>query len=471
MYLYDKLVHYAADDYYPFHMPGRKRNLQLMNNFNPYSIDITEIDGFDNLHAAEDVILDSMNRAARLYHSESTMYLVNGSTSGILTGISACTKKGDRILMARNCHKSAYHAVFINELNPVYLYPQTDGENGIQCGYSAKYIEEMLIKYEDVQLIVLVSPTYEGVVSEIREICKIAHERKIPVLVDEAHGAHFRFHEEFPTSAVDLGADLVIQSVHKTLPAFTQTALLHVNGNLVDLDKVKVYSAIYQTSSPSYVLMAGIDRCISLMEEKGEELFNQFMVWLHEFYEGTKDLKCLKVESAKGRDLSKIIISTRETYMTGPQLYDILLQDYKLQMEMAEADFVLAIATVGDTKEGLLRLQNALHEIDEGLTRCPSKNRVFYIPIEAKVELLQHEAFYRKKKSCLLTDSVGQIAGDYVYLYPPGIPILVPGEIIQEQIVEEIQEFVASGLAVKGLIDKKYVPVIYREDEICQRYL
>ncbi|MBR3772468.1 MAG: aminotransferase class I/II-fold pyridoxal phosphate-dependent enzyme, partial [Clostridium sp.] len=192
MYLYDKLVYYAEDDYYPFHMPGHKRNVELMNNFNPYSIDITEIDGFDNLHDPEDIILQSMKRTAKLYHSQNTLYLVNGSTSGILTGISACTRKGDKILMARNCHKSAYHAVFLNELNPVYLYPQINNKNGIQCGYSAKYIEDMLIKHEDVKLIVLVSPTYEGTVSDIREICEIAHERKILVLVDEAHGAHFR---------------------------------------------------------------------------------------------------------------------------------------------------------------------------------------------------------------------------------------------------------------------------------------
>ena len=269
MYLFDKLNQYATEDYYPWHMPGHKRNLELMKNFNPYAIDITEIDGFDNLHNAEDVILDSMNRAARLYHSKHTFYLVNGSTSGILTGISGCTNKGDKILMARNCHKAAYHAVLLNELEPVYLYPQYDDKKGIQCGYSAKYIKRMLIKNPDVSLIVLTSPTYEGVISEIGEICELAHERNIPVLVDEAHGAHFAFHEAFPTSAVDLGADVVIQSVHKTLPAFTQTALLHVNSNLADLDRIKTYSSIYQTSSPSYVLMAGIDKCIDMIEKEG----------------------------------------------------------------------------------------------------------------------------------------------------------------------------------------------------------
>lgn len=464
MYLFDKLNQYATEDYYPWHMPGHKRNLELMKNFNPYAIDITEIDGFDNLHNAEDVILDSMNRAARLYHSKHTFYLVNGSTSGILTGISGCTNKGDKILMARNCHKAAYHAVLLNELEPVYLYPQYDDKKGIQCGYSAKYIKRMLIKNPDVSLIVLTSPTYEGVISEIEEICKLAHERNIPVLVDEAHGAHFAFHEAFPTSAVDLGADVVIQSVHKTLPAFTQTALLHVNSNLADLDRIKTYSSIYQTSSPSYVLMAGIDKCIDMIEKEGTKLFDNLITNLKDFYREAKSLRNLRVINYEGRDLSKIIISTKETNMTGTKLYDILLTDYKLQMEMAEADYVLAIATIGDTKEGFVRLIDALKRIDAALELKEKTNRISYAPVEAEVAMLQHEAFLCKKEQCLLEDSEGKIAGDFINLYPPGIPILAPGERITHEILEHIGTYIEAGLSIKGLIDKKYVLVINRED-------
>lgn len=460
MYLYEKLNQYAEEGYYPFHMPGHKRNLQLMKPMQPYAIDITEIDGFDNLHNAEDVILESMKRAARLYHSQNTFYLVNGSTAGILTGISACTNKGDKILMARNCHKSAYHAVFLNELNPVYLYPQYDEKRGIQCGYSAKYIKEMLIKNPDVSFIVLVSPTYEGVVSEIEGICKIAHERGIPVLVDEAHGAHFRFHEAFPKSAVDLGADIVIQSVHKTLPAFTQTALLHVNSELVDLEKVKAYSAVYQTSSPSYVFMAGIDACVDLIETRGKELFDNLLKHLNDFYEEMKSLKHLKVLDYDGRDLSKIIISTKESNMTGTQLYDILLNNYKIQMEMVEEDYVLGIASVGDTSEGFTRLKNALKEIDAAAKSRDSQKTVSYETIEAVVACTQHGAFHMKKKQCLLKESVGQVSASFVYLYPPGIPILAPGEFIQKEIVERIYSYLESGLSVKGLLDEKYVQVI-----------
>lgn len=464
MYLYDKLTQYAGDNYYPFHMPGHKRNIKLMKNFNPYIIDITEIDGFDNLHDPQDVILDSMNRAAQLYHSQNTFYLVNGSTAGILTGISACTNKGDKILMARNCHKSAYHGVFLEELNPVYLYPQYEEEKSIQCGYSAEYIEAMLIKHPDVSMIMLVSPTYEGVVSEIEEICKTAHARNIPVIVDEAHGAHFCFHEAFPKSALDLGADIVIQSVHKTLPAFTQTALLHVNSKLVSMNKIKQYYSIYQTSSPSYVLMAGIDSCMDLIEKQGNVLFNQLVGNLNAFYMEMKSLKHLNVIEAVDRDLSKIIISTRQTNMTGSELYDILLNNYKLQMEMAEADYVLAITTIGDTKEGFIRLKEALWQIDSTLAKKEASEFVSYAPVEAEVVLLQHEALSCEVISLRLEASVNRLAGSFVYLYPPGIPILAPGERISQDILSQIDAYMNSGLEVKGIIDKKYVLVINRED-------
>lgn len=476
MSLYQKLKNYAQEDYYPFHMPGHKRNTDLMPAMNPYAIDITEIDGFDNMHDPQDIILESMNRTATLYHSQNTLYLVNGSTAGILTGISACTQKGDKVLVARNCHKSVYHGLILNELEPIYIYPQYDHNKGIQCGYSEKYIEEMLIKNANVQCIILVSPTYEGVVSEIEEICRIAHKRNIPVLVDEAHGAHFHFHNEFPKSAVDLGADVVIQSVHKTLPAFTQTALLHVNSEIVDIEKIKAYSSIYQTSSPSYIFMAGIEYCMDLIQDRGQELFQRLVLNLKKFYEEMQCLKHLKVIDYEGRDMSKIIISTKETNMTGTELYDILLNNYKLQMEMAEADYVLAIASVGDTEDGFRRLQCALIEIDSTMEQKREGAHISYYPIEAKVVLLPHEVFHEKvfhvkKCTCLLEESINHIAGSFVYLYPPGIPILAPGELIQEEMIERIHAYLDSGLSVKGLLDKKYILVVNREDEKCQKYL
>ncbi|WP_455719021.1 aminotransferase class I/II-fold pyridoxal phosphate-dependent enzyme, partial [Anaerosporobacter sp.] len=192
-YLYDKLIKYREEDVYPMHMPGHKRNLDLMDMVNPYAIDITEIDGFDNLHDAEDILLANMKEAAGIYHADHTHYLINGSTSGILVSIAACTKKGDTVLVARNCHKAVYHAIFLNELVPIYLYPEVDEEYGIHKEITPNQVKKELERNPEIKMVLITSPTYEGIVSDIREIAKVVHSYNIPLVVDEAHGAHLGF--------------------------------------------------------------------------------------------------------------------------------------------------------------------------------------------------------------------------------------------------------------------------------------
>lgn len=467
MYLKDKLNQYAKEDYYPFHMPGHKRNIQLTGFFNPYEIDITEIDGMDNMHDAKGVIKNSMERAARLYQSEHTYFLINGSTSGNLIGICASTKKGDKILIARNCHKSAYQAIFLNELNPVYLYPQFNQKKGIQCGYTAAYIEEMLIKHPDVKLVMLVSPTYEGVISEIDKIAEIVHKRGIPLMVDEAHGAHFGFCEGFPKSSVQQGADIVVHSVHKTLPAFTQTALLHINGSLVDAEKIKYYYSVFQSSSPSYIFMCGIDHCMELIENRGDELFENLKDMLDAFYKKTEQLQHIQVlQPEAGRDCSKLVISTRNTNMTGPQLYDILLERYKLQMEMVAKDYVLGIASIGDTREGFKRLEKALFEIDkmaEIRESVDNKADINYESVQNETIMNSYEVLHQSRHEILFAESEGQTAGAFVNVYPPGIPLLAPGERISALVIRKIESYLKAGLEIQGLRDKKFISIVNRE--------
>ena len=257
MNLYDRLLQYQSSEMYPFHMPGHKRRKDDFAN--PFFIDITEIEGFDNLHHAEGILKDAQDRAAALYHSEETYFLVNGSTCGILAAVSACTARGGKILMARNCHKAAYHAAYLRGLDIEYLYPEKEDIFGINGGIHEDIVEKALEEFQDIQAVMITSPTYDGVVSNVEKIAQIVHRKGIPLIVDEAHGAHFGFHEYFPKSSVEMGADLVIHSLHKTLPSLTQTALLHVNGNRVDRECLRKFLDIYQTSSPSYVFMAGMD--------------------------------------------------------------------------------------------------------------------------------------------------------------------------------------------------------------------
>ena len=235
----DALKNYTRENVYPFHMPGHKRQMDLLGDTSPYSIDITEIDGFDDLHHADGILKDAQERAARIYHADETHFLINGSTVGILSAIFGVTQKGDTILVARNCHKSVYHAIDMNELNPVYLYPAFDSEAQLNTEISAEDVRTALEKNPKIRAVVIVSPTYDGVVSDVEAIAEAVHEKGIPIIVDEAHGAHFGFHPYFPENSNTKGADLVIHSLHKTLPSLTQTALLHVNGDLVDRRRVK----------------------------------------------------------------------------------------------------------------------------------------------------------------------------------------------------------------------------------------
>ncbi len=478
MNLYENLLEYGSRDYYPMHMPGHKRNTDLFQMVNPYSVDITEIDGFDNLHHAEGILQRGMERAAKLYGSGFTGYLTGGSTAGILTGISACTNKGDKILVARNCHKSVYHAIYLNELEPVYIYPGLEPRFGINGGISPEIIDERLIKHPDIKLVVITSPTYEGILSDIRTIAKTAHAHGVPLMVDEAHGAHLGFHPGFPDNSVSLGADIVIHSLHKTLPAFTQTALIHVNGNLADCEEIKRYLGIYQSSSPSYILMSGIEQCIALLEERKEELFTAFDKRLQLFYHRMKQLQHLKILTGQtvqdagfyAFDPSKIIISVKGTDLTGNDLYQNLLNRYRIQMEMVSGDYVLGMTSIGDTDEGFKRLGDALFKLDAGCEavlpediKYTGNTKVWKnareespFPYEAPERvMLSHDAYKRPAEVILLSESAGRISAEYVYLYPPGIPLLVPGERISTGLLSRMFEYQKTGLSLQGLQDKE----------------
>lgn len=469
MNLYDKLVQYSSSGYYPMHMPGHKRNSDLLSMQNPYTLDITEIEGFDNLHHAEGILDEGMKRAANLYGSEHTDYLVGSSTAGILAGIAAITKKGDTVLVARNSHKSVYHAIYLNELRPIYLYPQRESIFGINGGISPKNIEEMLIKHPDIKAVFITSPTYEGVLSDISSISQIVHRFGIPIMVDEAHGAHLGFHSGWPTNSIQAKADIVIHSIHKTLPAFTQTGLLHVNGRFVDYEEVKRYLGIYQTSSPSYILMAGIEQCVSLLERKRDELFTLYDERLQLFYERIKELKHLRILTLKdvknagayGFDPSKITISVKETEISGNQLYNQLLEKYKIQMEMVSSDYVLGITSICDTEEGFQRLGDALLEIDEKV-KYNNNKKSEYSYRTPNVIMPIHEACEAYREAVPLKHSTGRIAAEYVYLYPPGTPLLVPGERISKDLIDDINTYKRNGLSLQGMLDKNsdYIRVV-----------
>jgi len=523
-YLYDELVRYCGSDAYPFHMPGHKRRLGQLND--PFSFDITEIDGFDNLHHAEGILLEAEKRAARLYGAEETHFLVNGSTAGILSAIGAVTTAGGHLLMMRASHKAAYHAVAAGGLTAHYLSglcggsaphirlvggfgkrtssdgaepgrSQADGLTELDCGQPADpaEVERALAEDPRIQAVYITSPTYDGIVSDVRAIAEIAHRHGIPLIVDEAHGAHFGMHEIFPESSVKLGADLVIHSVHKTLPSLTQTALIHVQGKLVSRRRLREMLDICQTSSPSYVLMASIDQCIRMLESQGKELFDRLAENLRWFYTAVADLS--SISCIVTDDPSKILL--RPAGHEAGELYDALRQTWHLQPEMLSRSYVLMLSSIGDDEEGFRRLSEALHQIDRswstagspptvGKATMPEGDRRKPVGIgeqeeqealsavtgpEASREMAgsadrpaEHvrssfpEAVMTIRKAqdsaqerVLFAEAAGRVSGEYLYLYPPGIPLITPGERIPNDLSVRVWDLMAAGYAVEGTDD------------------
>lgn len=468
--LLNQLILYNQTDQYPFHMPGHKRKGYDFPN--PYSIDITEIDGFDHLHHAEGILKESMDWAASVYGADHTYYLVNGSSGGILSAIHAAVNISGKFLVSRNCHKSVYHGVILHDLNVEYVYPQFIEELGIQGGILAEDVEKSLMENPDIEAVLIVSPTYDGIVSDIGHIADVVHQKGIPLIVDEAHGAHFSFGCDagFPCSALACGADLVIQSLHKTLPSFTQTAVLHLRDGFVKRERLERYLQMFQSSSPSYIFMAGIEVCIDRMEKDGDASMKAFAGRIEKLRERLVSMKNLRLAGKElcGRygiydvDESKLVISVRDcvwindagqfVFVDGPWLDRILRDEFHLEMEMSGADYVVAITTFMDTQEGLTRLTDALLEIDGRLQRTGQDVVVNMIGTPT-IGMKMRAAVDAPYEELEFVDCSGRISTEFLYLYPPGIPIVAPGEFVTGKIVETVLQYRKLGLPIQGMAD------------------
>ena len=413
-------------------MPGHKRNEKF--GITGSEIDITEIDGFDNLHAPNGVIADTENRLKKIYKSTRSFISVNGSTAGILAGIHAVCDRGDTVIVARNCHKSVFNACMLLELNVKYIEPEFDYTNGYYTSVAQKTVDEALRNVKNAKAIIITCPTYEGFISRIK--CDI------PIITDAAHGAHLGlgYFPEYPKS------DIVISSLHKTLPSLTQTAVVNVYNEKY-IKGVKRYMDIFQTTSPSYVLMNSIDLCCNYIENNPLD----FGI----FYERLCDLRLAETNNLRIQytdDISKIVLSCANTDISGIELADKFRNEYNIEPEYASERYVLFMATIGDTQEGLNALKSAIEKIDEELlsTYCeiikkpPVTNGITQICISNEYE------------ACGLMDSAGRISNEFVFAYPPGIPIIAPNEVISQKAVEYIA--LASEKGVNILSDSGEVP-------------
>ena len=502
MSLYHDLIEYTNKQYTPLHMPGHKRN-PLFLQPDAYKSDITEIPGFDSLYEESGPLLALKERVQRLYHSENSFLLVNGSTGGLLTAIRSATKRGDTVLMARNCHCAVYHAIRMFGLHAEYIQPDYD-IYGIAEGIRLEQIQQVLecnatsdsptaetpptLTDKRPSLVILTSPTYEGRISELKAIADYLHGQNIPLLVDEAHGAHLSLHPTFEGSAVAAGADLVVQSLHKTLPALTQTALLHVNGPLVSLDRVRTNFKMLQTSSPSFLLLSSVDQCISALEERAEALFSALQKNLTRFYEKTKSMKRLHVIAPTKYNMtqpsadtapqpvpstcdpSRIVVTTPAT-LTGLQLAERLKKDFGIELEASAPRHIIAITGIADTEETFERFAKALLAIDAelALKQTSDLQTIFPSTDFHTVESTQHstdnyvhypaipKAVYDSYavedapvESLPYSACEGRISAEFLYLYPPGIPMLVPGERISAELLDCIEQLLKNNFSLYG---------------------
>lgn len=439
------------DNIYPFHMPGHKRQPEWIAN--PYKYDITEISNFDDLHNSKGILRNLQNRFNELYGCSESFLLVNGSTCGVLSAVSAVVNCGETILIARNCHKSVYNAVFLKRCRVEYIYPQIYGGTGISDGVCVQDVESSLKENRDIKAVVITSPTYEGVMSDVNAIADIVHKYGAILVVDAAHGAHIGIENGHTLGGSK--ADIIILSLHKTLPALTQTALLCVN-NLNLLEQVNRYINIYETTSPSYLFMAGAEKCLNYISDKN--VIKDYNEKILKYREELKKLRKLKLFETRKYDFSKIVIDTTESNITGTELKNLLLEKYDIELEMATVNYALAMTSCMDTIEGFQRLRDALFEID---SRLINKNDIGNDGIKKTKKYFEAwECENYSMEIVELENSKGYICSEYIYVYPPGIPILVPGELVTDEIIDDLQGMIENNMVIRGLINNKKIKVI-----------
>ena len=464
--------------YYPLHMPGHKRRLDPSGGL-PISIDITEVDGMDDLHNASGILAEAEARTAALYGSPCCRYLVGGSTVGILSAIRACCSRNGTVLAARNCHKSVWHAAELMNLTTVFLMPERIGTFDLFGSVRPEEVAGKLRQHPEAEAVVITSPTYEGVLSDVRAIAEICHAAGVPLIVDEAHGAHLGLCTEnssdrtfFPQGAVSCGADVVIQSAHKTLPCLTQTSWMHIQGNLVSPKRVDHELDVFETSSPSYPLMASLDAATCFLTREGGGYLHRWEECLAAFAEKTRGLRYLRIPgitdplprtAAFARDPGKILISGRDAGLTGGALANILRTRYQFETEMAVGWNVLAMTSMADDPEAIERFAEALQEIDSGSLNekePPFPRRLSASDIDIVIEsnliaapsaetvMTIAEAMERPSVSVLEESAAGAVSAEYLWAYPPGIPLIMPGERITDGLLCTLRALRAAGTAI-----------------------
>lgn len=464
--IYEALMEYKKARVVPFDVPGHKqgRGNPMLKEFlgeQCLSVDVNSMKPLDNLCHPVSVIKESEELAADAFGAKHAFFMVNGTTSAVQAMVMSVCKKGEKIIMPRNVHRSAINALVISGAIPVYINPGVNKKLGIPLGMCVEDVKIAIKENPDAKAILVNNPTYYGICSNLKEITKLAHEHGMYVLVDEAHGTHFYFGEDMPISAIEAGADMSAVSMHKTGGSLTQSSFLLLNCNL-NIGYVRQIINLTQTTSGSYLLMSSLDLARRDLILNGKEIFKKvtsLAQYAREeinkiggYYAFSEEL--IDGDAVFDFDGTKLSIFTREIGLAGIEVYDLLRDEYGIQIEFGDIANILAIISVGDRGLTIERLISALSEIK----RIYSKDKAGMFDheyINPEVILTPQDAFYSSKVSVLMNESNGKICAEFVMCYPPGIPILAPGEKITREILDYINYAKEKGCFLTGTEDIK----------------
>ena len=487
MPLFEALVNYFQEDVLPFHTPGHKQGKGAPPGFsdfiglNALAVDLTEIPELDDLHEPQGVIKEAQELAADLYGAEHSFFLVNGTTGGIYAMILTVCGPGDKIIVPRNAHRSVIGGIILSGGVPVFVTPVIDEELGIAMGVTDEAVEEALRSHPDAKAVLLLNPTYYGVATNIKEIVARVHKYDIPVLVDEAHGPHLHFCDELPLSALAAGADMCAQSTHKILGALSQCSLLHVRTGRINIPRLKAMLRLVQTTSPNYLLMASLDAVRAQMAAEGERLIRKTVALAREIrrqINGIPGLVCFGAEKLNrpgmySLDPTKVTVTVKGIGLSGSEVEYLLRHKYKIQVELSDLYNVLFIISLGDGPREAQALVGALADLAarygnrRELTRLPV---ISGLPQPPEQVLSPRTALFAQAEVRPFAAAAGAVSAEIVTFYPPGIPLLCPGEKITQGIIDYCKLLRAAGLHVSGPEDPtlQTIKVVKRiEDEKC----
>jgi len=506
MPLYKAAKEYGLSSPVAFHMPGHKLGRGLPDDFtgNIASIDLTEIRGTDNLHNPEGVIKEAQELAACAFGADRTFFIVNGSTCGVQAAIMTICKPGDKLIVGRDSHRSAVGGLMLAKACPWYIKTEFLGSFGIPLPVTPEEVERALDECPDAAGVFITSPNYYGICADIDKIACVVHKRGKALIVDEAHGAHLRFHRAMPSCAMDSGADICVQSAHKTLPAFTQGAYLHVRSGRVDIEKLAFILSVIETSSPSYVIMSSLDYARAFMENSGKEALEELLQKIYLFREAFHDNKYYRIldekillnsnlnkesinfkkencilqlseaqqinnvlqegsmfQAKKLHDPTRLVINTSLLGMTGFEADSILSSSYGINVEMADYSNIVCITTVADRDSDFERLAAALKDISRNNRALEPVKPIGIGSLKIPPHVLKPEEIMSADGMTIeLSKAAGMISKGMITPYPPGIPAVCPGEIILQETIEYIYNILNAGGKVTGLHENTRVSVV-----------